>query len=241
MSHHYIKAENLDYTYYGGTKAIEDISFYIGHGEKVALVGANGAGKSTLLLLLNALLFTQRGSIDIGNTIITEKTASYIRRKVGFIFQNSDNQLFMPTVDEEIAFGPRNMGLPNDEVEKRVDMALEAVKCQDLKYSVTSHLSGGQKRSIAIAAVLAMDPEILLMDEPSSNLDPYSRRLLIERIKSFSHTCIIATHDLEMVWELCPRSIAISEGKIIYDGPSKSLFYDKELLIECRLEQPYLA
>ena len=241
MSHHYIKTENIEYSYYKGAKAIDGISFYIGHGEKVALVGSNGAGKSTLLLLLNALIFTEKGTIDIGNTFISEKTAKLIRQKVGFIFQNSDNQLFMPTVEDEIAFGPINMGLPKDEVERRVNNALKIVDCENLKGSITSHLSGGQKRSIAIASVLAMEPEILLMDEPSSNLDSYSRRLLIDQIQSFSHTCIIATHDLEMVWELCPRSIVMDNGKIVFDGSSKELFYNKELLKKCKLEQPYLA
>ena len=192
-------------------------------------------------MLVNALNLAQRGTIDIGNTFVTEKTAKFIRQKVGFIFQNSDNQLFMPTVSDEIAFGPINMGLPKEEVERRTDMALQRVGCESLKNNITSHLSGGQKRSIAIASVLAMEPEILLMDEPSSNLDPFSRRLLINQIKSFTHTCVIATHDLEMVWELCPRSIAISNGKIVFDGLSKELFYNQELLNECHLEQPYLA
>lgn len=239
MSHHYLKFEHVSYTYPSGKEAIRDISFYLTHGEKVALIGANGAGKSTLILHMNGLLFPTTGNINVGDVPLTHDTLPLIRKAVGVVFQNSDDQLFMPTVEEDVAFGPVNMKLPPQEVERRIQMALQAVGAEDLRKIPPYQLSGGQKRSVAIATVLAMEPEILVMDEPSSNLDSRARRMLINQIKSFSHTCIIASHDLEMVWELCTRILVIDNGEIVADGDLLTIFSDEALLVRCGLEQPW--
>lgn len=230
MSHHYVKFNHVSYTYSDGTRALNDVSFLITHGEKVALIGANGAGKSTLMLHLNGLLMPSEGDIVIGDIPITKKTLPQIRRTVGLVFQNPDDQLFMPTVRDDVAFGPGNMKLPLEEIERRVDEALKAVGALELKERAPYHLSGGQKRSVAIATVLAMGPDILVLDEPSSNLDPHARNLLIEQIKGFYHTCIVTSHDLDLVRQTCPRSIVMKKGRILADGPTEEIFADTELM-----------
>ncbi len=230
MSHHYVKFDHVSYTYPNGFKALDDVSLLITHGEKVAVIGANGAGKSTLMLHTNGLLAASEGRVVIGDIPITRKTLSQIRRTVGLVFQNPDDQLFMPTVADDVAFGPINMKLPDDEVERRVTMALKAVGAYELKDRPGYQLSGGQKRSAAIATVLSMEPDILVMDEPSSNLDPHARRLLIRQIEEFSHTCIITTHDLAMVRELCPRTIVMAGGRIAADEPTADILADTALL-----------
>lgn len=241
MSHHYIRFDNVHYTYPNGYKALKGVSFEIRHGDKVALVGANGAGKSTLVLHSNGLLLPQEGTVNVGDIPVCKKTLPIIRQTVGLVFQNQDDQLFMPTVEDDVAFGPINMGLPPAEIERRVIEALNSIGAMDLRKRPSYQLSGGQKKSVAIATVLAMGPDILVMDEPSSNLDPKARRQIINLIRSFTHTCLIATHDLELVWELCERTIVMKEGMVIADGPTKDIFYDKSLLEESRLEQPYQA
>ena len=238
MSHHYIRFDNIHYTYPNGYEALKGVSFQIRHGEKVALVGANGAGKSTLILHTNGLLLPEKGTVNIGDIPVTKKTLPIIRQTVGLVFQNPDDQLFMPTVEEDVAFGPENMKLPAEEIERRVTVALEAVGASCLRKRAGYQLSGGQKRSVAIATVLSMEPNILVMDEPSSDLAPQARRQLIDLIKSFTHTCLIATHDLEMVWELCERTIIMKDGHIIADRNTKDIFYDKSLLEEGGLVQP---
>jgi len=197
MSHHIVQAENLAYTYPDGNNALKNISFLITHGESVAIVGANGAGKSTLLMHLNGHLLPGKGSLRIGDFPLTKETVHNIRRSVGMVFQDSDDQLFMPTVYDDVAFGPLNMGLPADVVNERVKSTLETVGVLHLINRPTHRLSGGEKRSVAIATVLSMSPDILVMDEPTSNLDPKARRRLINLLKSFKHTKIIATHDLD--------------------------------------------
>lgn len=239
MSHHYIRFENVHYTYANGYEALRGVSFRINHGEKVALVGANGAGKSTLVLHTNGLLLPKEGLVNVGDIPIGKKTLPLIRQTVGLVFQNPDDQLFMPTVEEDVAFGPINMKLPPQEVERRVVKALEDVGASALRKRPGYQLSGGQKKSVAIATVLSMEPDILVMDEPTSNLDPRARRQIINIIASFSHTCLVATHDLEMVWELCERTIVMSGGKVIADGNTKDIFSDRALLEEGGLEQPY--
>ncbi|MGL5682171.1 MAG: energy-coupling factor ABC transporter ATP-binding protein [Marinifilaceae bacterium] len=239
MSHHFVQFSSVHYKYPSGYHALKGISFRINHGEKVAFIGSNGAGKSTMILHMNGLLLPTEGSVNIGDIPLSKKTSSIIRKKVGLVFQNADDQLFMPTVEEDVAFGPTNMQLPLEEIERRVSLALSAVGALSYRKSAPYHLSGGQKRSAAIASVLAMEPEILVLDEPSSNLDPKARRLLIDQIKGFNHTCIIATHDLEMAWELCNRIIVMHQGKIIADDTTKNIFENAELLKECGLEQPY--
>ncbi len=230
MSHHYIKFDHVTYEYPGGHKALDDVSLLITHGEKVALVGANGAGKSTLMLHANGLLMPTKGEVVVGDVPVTKSTLPIIRRTVGLVFQNADDQLFMPTVEDDVAFGPLNMKLPETEVSRRVREALKAVGAYDLRKVPSYELSGGQKRSVAIATVLAMEPDILVMDEPSSNLDPHARRLLIEQIRSFGHTCIVATHDIDMVRELCPRTVLMAGGRIVADGPTDEIFSDRLLL-----------
>ncbi|MEE8398413.1 MAG: ABC transporter ATP-binding protein, partial [Desulfobacterales bacterium] len=196
MSHHIVEIEDLQFAYPDGTSALDGVSFRITHGESVAIVGANGAGKSTLLLHLNGYLTPTRGSIRIGDFPLTKSTLRDVRRTVGMVFQDPDDQLFMPTVYDDVAFGPLNFGLSPEAVEDRVVQALETVGALHLKDRPPYKLSGGEKRSVSIATVLSMAPDILVMDEPTSNLDPKARRHLIELLQTFQHTKIIATHDL---------------------------------------------
>lgn len=239
MSHHIVEARDLHYTYPDGTVGINGISFRIHHGESVAVVGANGAGKSTLLQHLNGYFIPSSGSIRIGDYPLTKKTINEVRKSVGMVFQDPDDQLFMPTVFDDVAFGPLNLGLPDDVVETRVHEALETVGMLHLKQRPPYKLSGGEKRSVAIATVLAMSPDVLVMDEPSSNLDPMSRRRLINMLESFNHTKIIATHDLDMALSLCERTIVIHNGRITADSATIDLFQNESLLAESGLEKPF--
>jgi len=238
MSHHLVELHDLSYSYPDGTKALREVSFTITHGESVALVGANGAGKSTLLMHLNGVLLPQSGAVRIGEAPITRSTLPEIRRSVGMVFQNPDDQLFMPTVYEDVAFGPLNLGLPAEEVQRRVTEALARVGATPLAARPSHHLSGGEKRNVAIATVLAMRPDILVMDEPSSNLDPLARRRLIELLLSFKHSKIIATHDLDLVLDVCKRTIVMHRGKITADGPTGEIFRNEELLRCSHLDKP---
>lgn len=238
MSHHIVEAKDLSYTYPDGTRGIQGISFRITHGESVAVVGANGAGKSTLLLHLNGYLVPTQGALRIGDYPLTNKTKKAVRRTVGMVFQDPDDQLFMPTVFDDVAFGPLNLGLPYEEVEDRVTQVLETVNAVHLKDRPPYKLSSGEKRSVAIATVLAMSPDILVMDEPNSNLDPKARRRLIELLHTFRHTKIIATHDLDMALDVCERTIIINNGRVAADGPTRDLFQDAALLDRSGLEKP---
>jgi cobalt/nickel transport system ATP-binding protein len=199
-------------------------------------VGANGAGKSTLLLQLNGCLLPEAGRVDIGGIPVTRKTLPHVRRTVGLVFQDPDDQLFMPQVFDDVAFGPLNLGLSFEEVERHVVEALAAVGAVHLKERPPYRLSGGEKRAVAIAAVLSLNPAILVMDEPSSNLDPKTRRQLIELLKTFEHSLIIATHDLDMVLDLCERTLVLREGRIAADGPTVEIMQDEDLLASCHLE-----
>ena len=238
MSHHYLQFDDVHYRYPNGYEALCGLSFYITHGEKVALVGANGAGKSTLLLHINGLLMPSQGTVVMGGIPLTPKTLPLVRQSVGLVFQDSDNQLFMPTVEEDVAFGPSNMRLESEEIERRVTEALEAVGALHLRKSSPFQLSGGQKKRVAIATVLSMEPSVLVMDEPTSNLDPRARRQIIDLIRRFGHTTLIATHDMEMVLDLCDRTIVMKQGRIVADGSTRHVFGDLALLEECGLEQP---
>lgn len=238
MSHHIVQVEDLAFRYPDGTRALEGLSFRIVHGESVAIVGANGAGKSTLLLHLNGYLAPTEGKVRIGDFPLTRETVQDVRKTVGMVFQDPDDQLFMPTVYEDVAFGPLNLGLPREEVESRVTEALGRVDALRLKDRPPYKLSGGEKRAVAIATVLAMSPSILVMDEPTSNLDPRARRHLIELLKTFQHTKIVATHDLDMVVDLCTRTIVMKDGKITADGPTLEVFQDNALLEASHLEKP---
>jgi cobalt/nickel transport system ATP-binding protein len=238
MSHHRVEVYDLEYEYPGGAKALRGISFKITHGESVGIVGANGAGKSTLLLHLTGILVPGAGSVRVGDYPLTKETLEHIRKHVGMIFQNPDDQLFMPTVRDDVAFGPLNLGLPPEEVERQVDHALETVGAIHLKDRPPYKLSGGEKRAVAIASVLAMAPDILILDEPSSALDPLTRRRLINLLATFEHTKIIATHDLDLVLELCARTIVLFEGKVLADGATSEIFKDEALLHQSHLEKP---
>jgi cobalt/nickel transport system ATP-binding protein len=238
MSHHIVEAKDLYFTYPDGTEAIRGISFRITHGESVAVVGANGAGKSTLLQHLNGYRVPSSGHLRIGDHRLTKDTLDAVRRSVGMVFQDPDDQLFMPTVYDDVAFGPLNLGFSNEDVDQCVRDALETVGMLHVIKRPPHKLSGGEKRSVAIATVLAMSPDVLVMDEPSSNLDPMARRRLINLLQGFHHTKIIATHDLDMALELCERTIVIHQGTVKADSSTVDLFRNKALLDESRLEAP---
>ncbi len=238
MSHHIVEAVSLEYAYPDGTKALDGVNFKIIHGESVGVVGANGAGKSTMLLLLNGCLTPSSGIVRIGDFPLTDKTLKDVRKRVGTIFQDPDDQLFMPTVYDDVAFGPLNMGIPVEEIRNRVETALIMVDAIHLKNRPPYRLSGGQKKAVAIATVLSMTPDILLLDEPSSGLDPKSRRQLIDWLKTFKHTKIIATHDLDLVLDVCERTIVINGGRMAADGMTKDIFSDIRLLEDNHLEKP---
>lgn len=238
MSHHIVEVKHLRHDYPDGTTALQDVSFRITHGESVAIIGANGAGKSTLLQHLNGYLAPTAGEIRIGDFQLSTGTLPQIRRTVGMVFQDPDDQLFMPSVHEDVAFGPMNLGLTGGELERCVKNALERVGAGHLAKKAPYHLSGGEKKRVAIATVLSMSPDILVMDEPTSGLDPYARRQLMALLKEFRHTKIFTSHDLDMVLALCERTIVLSEGKVRADGPTLEIFRDGALLAECRLEPP---
>jgi cobalt/nickel transport system ATP-binding protein len=238
MSHHIVEVKHLRHVYPDGTEALRDVSFRITHGESVAIIGANGAGKSTLLLHLNGCLAPTEGEVRVGDFPVTRATLPEIRRTVGMVFQDSDDQLFMPTVRDDVAFGPLNLGFPAGDVDRRVLDALERVGAAHLADRPPYHLSGGEKRRVAIATVLSMEPSILVMDEPTSGLDPHARRQLIGLLHDFHHTKIFTSHDLDMVLDLCDRSIVLSGGEVAADGPTRDIFRDDELLARCRLERP---
>ncbi len=238
MSHHYLEFRNVRYRYPGGQEALRGISLRITHGEKVALAGVNGAGKSTLLLHTDGLLMPSEGDVIVGGVTLTRKTLRFVRQSVGVVFQNPDDQLFMPTVEEDVAFGPANMGLSPDEIETRVARALESVGAAALRHRAPHTLSGGQKRSVAIAAVLAMEPSVLVLDEPTAALDPRARRQVIELLRGFDHTMIVATHDMDMIGELCPRTIVMAQGSIVADGPTEEVFADRMAVESWGLEPP---
>ena len=238
MSHHFLEVKDLYYSYPDGTEALKRVSFRLEHGEAVGLVGANGAGKSTLLLAVAGLVFPGSGTVNIGGTILSKKTVGEIRRRLGFIFQDPEDQLFMPTVLDDVAFGPLNQGLSADEVSFRVEEALRSVGAEHLADRTAYRLSGGEKRAVSIAAVLSMLPDILVMDEPSSGLDPRSRRLLIGLLGDFTHSRLIATHDLDLVLDVCPRTIVLYQGEVAADGPTREIFSDTALLERCNLESP---
>lgn len=238
MSHHIVEVRDLQYAYPDGTQALSGVSFRIQHGESVALVGANGAGKSTLLQHLNGCLAPAAGEVRIGDFPLSPGALAEVRRTVGMVFQDPDDQLFMPTVEDDVAFGPLNLGLPPLEVAQRVCSALDTVGCAHLATRPPYRLSGGEKRAVAIATVLAMSPSILVLDEPTSNLDPRARREFINLLRGFTHTKIIATHDLDMVLDLCERTIVLHAGRVLADAPTLDIFTNDALLTQGRLERP---
>ncbi|MFO1489581.1 MAG: ABC transporter ATP-binding protein [Kiritimatiellia bacterium] len=240
MSRHAVEVRDLSFAYPDGTMALQGVSLHVEQGEAVALVGGNGAGKSTLLRHLTGCHPAGRGEVFIGGELLTRDTAARARRRIGMVFQDPDDQLFMPTVAEDVAFGPLNAGLPPDEVEERVASALAGVGMAQVRDRPPYRLSAGEKRAVAIATVLAMAPDILLLDEPSSNLDPRGRRRLIELLRSFGHTRILATHDLELVVEVCTRVIVLGGGRVVADGPTREILNDEALMLAHALERPHI-
>jgi len=224
-----VKINHLSYKYPDGTLALKDIFVNVLPGEKIALVGSNGAGKSTLLLHLNGIL-EGSGEIFIDGMKIEKKNIGVIRTRVGVVFQNPDDQLFSSTVFEDVAYGPIYQGFGKTEVKTKVDQALVDVHMQDFSGRNPYHLSGGEKKRIAIATVLSMNPQILVLDEPTAGLDPRSRRNLIELLLELPHTMLIATHDLDMVEKLTPRTILLNQGQIIADSSTSSILGDDNLL-----------
>lgn len=227
------------YEYPDGHRALDGVDVTIEPGERVALLGPNGAGKTTLVLHLNGILQPSAGTVTAGGLAVAQPHLREVRRRVGLLFQDPDDQLFMTTVAEDVAFGPANLGLRGEELELRVKAALEAVGMADAADRPPHHLSFGQRRRVAVATVLAMEPEILVLDEPSSNLDPAGRRELAEILKSLDLTMLMVTHDLPYALELCPRSVILDEGRIVADGPTAALLGDAELMTAHRLELPY--
>ncbi|MDP4153943.1 MAG: ABC transporter ATP-binding protein [Bacillota bacterium] len=238
MSHHRVQVNNVHYAYPDGNVAVKNISFTLHHGESVGIIGANGAGKSTLLKLLTGLIFPDSGEIIIGDTPLTKKTLPVVREHIGLVFQDPDDQLFMSTVYDDVAFGPRNYKLDEKDVEIRVMNALEKVGIPQLKDRPPFRLSGGEKRAAAIATVLSMQPDILVMDEPTSALDPKSRRRFIKLLNEFEHTKIITSHDLDTVLDTCSRVIVIRDGTVAADGRTEEILTDEPLLDSCGLELP---
>jgi len=238
MSHHKVELKNVSFSYADGHQALDNISFLLGHGEAVGIVGANGAGKSTLLSVLTGIQFPQKGEVRIGDLPVNKKTLSQVRRSVGLVFQEPDDQLFMTSVYDDVAFGPRNYNLDEEEVRLRVMEALEEVGITHLKDRPPYKLSGGEKRLAAIAAVISMKPDILIMDEPTASLDPKARRNIMKILKGFNHTKIITSHDLDMIMEMCTRTIVLKKGRIAADGPTMDILKDEELMEECGLEIP---
>ena len=232
-----IEFEHVSFEYEKGKAVIDDMSFSIDKGESVGLIGANGAGKSTIMKLLLGLA-TGSGRISIDGTDVNSENLSKIRKKMGFVLQNSDNQMFMPTVYEDMMFAPLNYMVSREDAEKRVDAILKSLDLEEQKYKYNHKISGGEKRMAAIATILAMEPEIILMDEPTSALDPYNRRIVINTIKGLEQTKIITSHDLDMILDTCERVILISKGKVIADGPADKILSDKELLEKHRMELP---
>lgn len=238
MSHHRVAVDDVRFAYPDGTRALDGVSFELTHGESVAVVGANGAGKSTLLQLLNGILTADSGRIVVGDLPVGRGTLAHVRRTVGTVFQDPDDQLFMPTVFEDVAFGPLNLGMPEAECRQRVQSCLEQVGAWHLRDRPPHRLSGGEKRRVAVAAVLAMSPSILLLDEPTTGLDSRGRRQVIELLRGFTHTKLIVTHDLDVAIELCPRTIILHEGAVAADGLSLTVLSDDALLARCGLEVP---
>jgi cobalt transport protein ATP-binding subunit len=231
--------EDLAFAYPDGHQALFGVDLRIDRGERVALLGPNGAGKTTLVLHLNGILAAGRGRVSVGGLPVEKRNLGEIRRRVGVVFQDPDDQLFMPTVAEDVAFGPRNLGLPEHEVAARVDEALAQVGMSGFEGRPPHHLSFGQRRRVAVATVLSMHPEILVLDEPSSNLDPAGRRELAEVLESLPVTLLMVTHDLPYALQLCPRSVVLDRGRIVADGTTAELLADADLLGRHRLELPF--
>ncbi len=235
MSTPTISVEALSFHYPDGTRALSGIDLHIHPGERVALLGPNGAGKTTLVLHMNGIHMPQQGNVRVSGLELTRDTVREIRRRVGIVFQDPDDQLFMPTVRDDVAFGPHNLGLDGEALERRVAEALDAVEVADLADRPPNHLSYGQKRRVAIAGVLAMRPEILILDEPTSNLDPASREELYDTLLGLEITQLVVTHDLGFAAALCARAVVLNDGTVVADAPGERVLSDRHLLRVNRL------
>ena len=234
-----LQVRSLAFAYPDGHQALYGIDLEIARGERVALLGPNGAGKTTLVLHLNGILSAGEGEVVVDGLPVERRTVAEVRRRVGLVFQDPDDQLFMPTVADDVAFGPANAGIRGAELQARVEAALRAVGMAEYADRPPHHLSFGQRRRVAVATVLAMRPQILVLDEPSSNLDPASRRELADILLSSGLTLLMVTHDLPYALELCPRSVVLSDGQIVADGPTARILADDALLAAHRLELPF--
>jgi cobalt transport protein ATP-binding subunit len=234
-----LEIADVTFAYPDGHEALRDITLRVEPGERVALLGPNGAGKTTLVLHLNGILAAQQGSVAVAGLAVEKPNLREIRRRIGIVFQDPDDQLFMPTVAEDVAFGPANFGVTGADLQARVDAALAAVDMAGHRDRSPLNLSGGQRRRVALATVLACEPEILVLDEPSSNLDPVARRELADVLLRLAATMLMVTHDLPFALQLCPRSIVLDDGAVVADGPTRELLADEELLRSHRLELPY--
>ncbi|PND57952.1 cobalt ABC transporter ATP-binding protein [Mycobacterium sp. ENV421] len=239
MSAPAVRVEGLHYRYPDGRVALDGVDLSIAPGERVAILGPNGAGKTTLMLHLNGVLTATSGTVEISGITLTRKSLRDIRRRVGLVFQDPDDQLFMPTVAQDVAFGPANFGLTGDALRARVAAALEVVSMTEHADRSPGHLSGGQRRRAALATVLACEPEILVLDEPSANLDPVARRELAETLATLPATMVIVTHDLPYAAQLCDRAIVLDGGAVVADDTVTAVLSNAELLAAHRLELPW--
>lgn len=233
-----VELDRVSFSYDKGREVLRVASFRARRGESIGIVGPNGAGKSTLMRLLVGLELGFTGSIKIAGVTVEKHSLARVREHIGYVFQDSESQLFMPTVGEDAAFGPRCQGLPDDEVDRRVADALERTGTSHLRNERIYKLSGGEKKLAAIASILAMSPEVICMDEPSSSLDPRNRRALMAVLKSLGCTKLIASHDLDMIWDVCERTILLSDGAVAADGPTHAVLSDRDLLEAHSLELP---
>jgi cobalt/nickel transport system ATP-binding protein len=232
-----VHARDLRFRYPNGVVGLDGVDLHVTHGERVAVLGPNGAGKTTLMLHLNGLL-TGHGALEVAGLHVGEDDVRELRAAVGLVFQDPDDQLFMPTVGEDVAFGPLNLKLPREEIHERVEAALAAVRMEHVTDRAPHQLSLGQRRRVAIATVLAMRPRLLVLDEPSANLDPRARRELLEVLDTIDRTMLVVTHDLPFAAQLCERAVVLSGGRIVADGPCTEILGDEQLLAENDLELP---
>ena len=239
MSAPVLDVQGLAYAYPDGHQALYGVDLHVHQGERVALLGPNGAGKTTLVLHLNGILTAGAGAVSVSGLPVSKQNLQEVRRRVGVVFQDPDDQLFMPTVRDDVAFGPRNLGMRGAALDGRVMEALDRVGMADFADRPPHHLSFGQRRRVAVATVLAMEPEILVLDEPSSNLDPASRRELADILRGLDVTVLMVTHDLPYAFELCPRSVVLSDGVIVADGSTYDVLTDEDLMARHRLELPF--